>query len=295
MPRSARSVLFAAALSIACSVPCAFAETVTCGARIQHGVLASDLDCSGVDTAVLIADGGDLDLAGHTLVMGTVAGISCERRCSIDGNTAITRGLASTNDDKGTLAGSSAGGIFSDNPRSFVKVANLDVTGITTTGLTASRASLVNVLLQGATQVGIETDKRVTLQDSTVSSSDLGIGIRARRGVSLEASSVTSGNYGILAGSDVAMSGHSTVQGCNITGIRARAVRGTDSQINLSGQGPWSEAYCLAHPEDCVDILTVTPPKLAGTVCGKSGRLTALPDGSGFEPSGQSWNVCSSE
>jgi hypothetical protein len=290
MRLSVCSALFMTTIALPGSVAFGAPAITACGTETSHGVLTSDLDCSAEEVGVVVVSGGDLDLAGHTLIMGTVAGIVCKGSCRIDGNAAITAGLASYNDDKGSLTGNGLTAIDAEGWSAVV--ANLDVRGGTSTAVAASRVEMANCFIIGDTALGVRAG-RVTLTDTMINGYD--VGIDARKRVSLVSSSVTNGIQGILAGGKVDLADYSAVAGCSRSGIRARGVRASHSQINGSGQYLGYDEYCLNNPDECADILSVRRPKLDDTPCDQSGKLEMMPAGQGWQPSGETWGTCGSD
>ncbi|MFN2376138.1 MAG: hypothetical protein ABR538_06355 [Candidatus Binatia bacterium] len=294
MKRSAISILISTLIALPGSGAWAAQAITTCGQETIGGVLTGDLDCSGVDVGVTVLPGGSLDLAGHALVMGQVAGVVCLGSCVIDGNVAITKGQASANEDRGTMLGSALDGIVALSNTSSLDVANIHMQGTTSTGISAHRATLRNCTIGYTADVGISVTGRLTLTDSTVAGHD--VGVVAGKRVSMVTSSITGAGHGILTPGRVSLADHSTVQGHDIVGIRARAVRATDSQINSSGEYLYVEQdHCLLYPEECGDIFTVRKPKLSGTTCDKSSRVKSSQGGQVWELTGQSWETCSQD
>jgi hypothetical protein len=268
------------------------AEVVSqCDMAVTHGVLSTDLDCSSVQTGVTVLDGGDLDLAGHTLTAGASDGVRCQGRCQVDGNRAITNGETSSPEDRGSILGAVFYGIAAED----ASVANVNIIG-TGTGIAASKVELTNSSID-TLEVCIIASKRVSLEGSDlVAGLDYGRGIVTWKKVSLIRSTVTGGRYGIETEASVRLADESAVEVAGVFGIRARRLRADNSQIIMSGDPDfYGSDDCLTTPDECGDILTRKRPRLNETPCNISQQMQLGPGGVYWIATGEDWDVCTKD
>lgn len=181
---STRNILVAAAsvltFSTAHAAPPPPIPVTACGQVVParaRAVLATDLDCSGVQEGVVLESGAKLALDGHALVAGASVGVLCRRGCAVSGPGTITGG---------------GGGISSNGS---LKVAGVEIVGtingITTDGL---RSVTVTGSVFRDNFKGITQAKGAKVDGSTFT--DNSVAIEVDR-ASVSATTITGGSFGI--------------------------------------------------------------------------------------------------
>ena len=257
----------------------AWAQSVTqCGQTVSAGVLAGDLDCSAAGCAVLVEDGGSLDLAGYTITVSELCGVRCEKDCFVSG---------------GSITGSDAVyGVHSSTKGAEVSVSNLDfaidphgpilVPPIMTNYCVYSAGSVV---MENCTftrcAYGAKSDKSMTVRDSEFSA--VGVALSAGVNLSVENTTMTGGNNGAAANRRVEAT-NVTVTGNGYWGLKAKRVRSSSSTVTGNGGDP----DCTPAAYGCADILSAARPALEVVDCGTSGDLDRH-----LNPTEKSWGFCS--
>ena len=231
----------------------AFAEQVgTCGMVVSDGVLTSDLDCSANPYGVSVRHRGLLDLAGHTLIPGQLAGVACERDCTIVGNG-------------GAIRDGAQWGIIDRERR--------------------SRVAISGVTISGNGSYGVAAGGKITVTDSEISGNNYGIGFDGSpKKVSISRSRLIgnrgSGISALFARVDIS---DSEISGNGINGVQAHKVFATSSVIVNNG----GDDHCLTFPLECVDLASAAHPSLFSVTCDTSADLTS---DAGFTE--DNWGVC---
>ena len=257
----------------------AWAQSVTqCGQTVSAGVLAGDLDCSATGCAVLIEDGGSLDLAGYTITVSELCGVRCEKDCFVSG---------------GSITGSDAVyGVHSSTKGAEVSVSNLAF-AIDPSGPIVVPPMMTNYCVYSAGTVvmdnctftrcayGAKSDKSMTVRDTEFSA--VGIALSAGVNLFVENTTMTGGTSGASAIRRVEAT-NVTVTGNGYYGLRAKRVRSSNSTVTGNGGDP----DCTPVAYGCNDILSAARPTLEVVDCDTSGDLDRH-----LNPTVKSWDVCS--
>jgi hypothetical protein len=237
----------------------------TCGQVVQGiGILAADLDCSGVaDDAVKLR--GRLLLSGFTLTGNPAFDVvRCQSGpCRVDGPGTITGG---------------ADGVRSDGPAT---VNGATISGNAGDGVRTDRASrLVGSQITSNGGDGVRAKTSATIKDSSVGA-NAGDGVRADRSARLSGATI-SGNGGSGVDADVSSALRSSSVVTNgLDGVKSPAISLSDSSATGNGTSP-----ACGVTEECADLASEKRPALRGTSTCDTSRNTDL---------GGTWGVCQND
>jgi len=223
-------------------------SVTSCGQLVTDGVLANDLDCSGLSlTSVTIANHGSFDLNGFTIT-GGLNGAACDGSCTVTG--------------PGTLQNAEYYGIIGSN-------GEVTATGVTLlanhVGIWARRLSLQDSTVSGSNLSAVAVEKRARISGSNIVSNG-DFGVLSYRRVDVTNSVVSDNEYGISAVSTV-VSG-STIQDNEESGLFGRGVKLSDSTVTGNGLGD-----CDGQPAGtCVDV-TAQHASATNVTCNTSAKI----------------------
>ncbi len=275
-----KRILIVVPVLLLCMSSVAAAQSVLtqCGQTVANAVLISDLDCTGTQSyAVVVNDGGTLNLAGNTLTGGTWGGVWCKRNCAVvGGGGAIVAG--EDPDDRFFSSGVAMAGRKIGHERVVVRGV-LDISGTRLSGhdsgtLEGRRIHIRDCVISD--NRGAFSGQYATVADSVISS-NMNAG-QVQRNLAVTGTTVTD-NYVGLRGRHVEMS-DTVITGSGRVGVMAlRRLRATGSVI---------ESSCGHQYGVCADVMSARRPRMTATSCGASLRFRPLR----YENSTEPWGVC---
>ncbi|MBY0273818.1 hypothetical protein K2Z84_00640 [Candidatus Binatia bacterium] len=176
------SALLASMLSAATALAAPDVAVTTCGQVLParaHGVLASDLDCTGQPVGVVVGRGGKLSLGGFTLASG-FNGIECRGSCTVTGPGAINGGQAAVLSDK------------------KVKVSSVTISSAVIYGVDGDIVELEGSTVTGTGYFAVQGRRSARISSSSISG---GFGGASVGRAIVEGSTVSAATFGISGGS----------------------------------------------------------------------------------------------
>lgn len=151
------SMLFAAtALAAPPEIP-----VTTCGQVLParaHGVLASDLDCTGEPVGVVLGRAAKLSLGGFTLANG-FNGVQCDGSCTVTG--------------PGTITGSQAGILGAKK----AKVSGVTISSMAVYGIDAPAIELEDSTVSDVAFFAVQGQRSVRMESSSITASFGGLSV----------------------------------------------------------------------------------------------------------------------
>jgi len=236
----------------------------TCGQTVAEGVLVGDLDCGAASGfAVVLTDGGWLDLAGYRLT-GTAdhsldpqnpiygGGVHCLGECTVTG------GGGAIVAPPGVPAESLYSiGIYSDpyETRSRMRLDNMTISGWSTYGVLTRFADVSNCHFTG-NAYGIVVENKMTMDGCTLTGNSARGAHFSRGEVSNSSFDGNHEGFYVMKGLRLFSSSASNNQSRGLF-IGGR-VRAEDSVI---------DGNCLSPPGYCADVVARRRPQLINTSC----------------------------
>lgn len=266
--RTRLGVLAFACIAFTSTTASAQEVVASCGVSVLDGVLAVDLDCSGFPSGVAVEDGGTLDLAGHTLIAGSLVGVGCTDECTIEGSG-------------GKITGGGGSGVIGRT----VHISNTEVSGIDDHGVSGIRSVDVTgcTILDNLGYGVMGWGRRANVTDSTLSGN--AVAVSSIRIVSVAGSTISGNSWGVH-GQRRGTITDSSVTGNSNSGASGRKLTATNSNISNNGED-------CSYAPGCSDIATQLRPIVENVTCDTSARVGRPP--ADELPTGESWGVCTND